>query len=791
MQLLRKWFARKEKEQPAAPAPPVLWPGRFVRGAALGAGALVVLFLALYIRYALVIQQRLGQGGFPTGTMLYAAPRILRTGDPVRLDGIIAHLQRAGYREDPHNRIGTYRRIPSGIEITTGRESYFQPHTAEIHISGGRIARIYSHTTRSSGAQFQLEPELITNLVKADREKRRPVSYAELPRYLIEALVATEDKRFFEHGGFDLFRILKAAYIDLREGRKQQGASTLTMQLARSLWLEQDKTWRRKFAEFLLTIELERRFRKEQILEFYANEVYLGRRGSFSIHGFGQAARSYFAKDVKQLTLPEAAMLVAMIQRPGYYNPFRYPERVRERRNLVLSMMRSNGYLSAEQLASASAAPVRLSPAELESTDAPYFVDLANDDLERRLQDADFRGNTFRVYTTLDLDLQREAAAAVRAGMSEVDRNLRRRRRHAPLPQVALVALDPRTGAVRALLGGRDYAQSQLNRAVAARQPGSAFKPFVYAAALNTAVAGGHEVLTAATRLDDVPTVFRYANQTYEPANFGGHFYGSVTLRQALAKSLNVATVKLAERVGYDAVVRLAREAGLNSNLQATPAIALGAYEVRPLEIAQAYTMFANQGRLAESHWIASLRDRRNRIVFNQPAREHAVLDPRVAYLMVNLMQEVLRSGTGAGVRGRGFTLPAAGKTGTSRDGWFAGFTSDLLCVVWVGHDNGRELGLEGAKSALPVWTEFMRRAHQLPQYRDPHEFERPEGIVTVNIDPSTGLRATEACPWVSSEVFIAGTQPRQECYHYQDFEYLYPEQRRSVLGRIFEIFRR
>jgi penicillin-binding protein 1B len=403
----------------------------------------------------------------------------------------------------------------------------------------------------------------------------------------------------------------------------------------------------------------------------------------------------------------------------------------------------------------------------VESTDAPYFVDLVNDELQDRFQDHDFQAASYRVYTTLDLNLQRAAAEAVRIGLQEVDAVVQRRRKRGadyPDAQVALVALDPHTGEIKALIGGRNYGVSQLNHAVAKRQPGSSFKPFVYAAAMNTALEDSPQPITPLTQLVDEPTTFWFDGKPYEPNNFEGAFFGLVNVRQALSKSLNVPAVKVAEMVGYDKVADLAKAAGMNSDVKGTPAVALGAYEVTPIEIAGAYTVFANQGVWVKPSMIKFIRDAGGQSIYENKIERRVALDPRATYMMISLMEEVLRSGTGAGVRSRGFTLPAAGKTGTSHDGWFAGFTSSLICAVWVGFDDNRELRMEGAHSALPIWTEFMKRAHQFREYRNVRPFEAPDGIVTVEVDPATGYLAGANCPGARPEVFIAGTQPVEAC---------------------------
>jgi penicillin-binding protein 1B len=401
--------------------------------------------------------------------------------------------------------------------------------------------------------------------------------------------------------------------------------------------------------------------------------------------------------------------------------------------------------------------------------EAPYFVDMVNDTLQSMFQDADLASNAFRIYTTIDMRLQRAAVEAIRNGMAGVDELIKKQRRFKgqtpPTPQVALVAIDPHTGEVKALAGGRNYGMSQLNHALAKRQPGSIFKPFVYAAALDTGISGSARVLTASTTVVDEPTTFFFDGRPYEPGNFEKHFMGTVTLRKALAHSLNVATVKVAEMVGYDSVVEMANRAGMNYHIHATPSVALGAYEITPLEAAGAYTIFANDGDYVKPSFLSMVRAQDGKVVYKAKVEEKQVLDPRVAFLTTSLMEEVLRSGTAAGVRAKyKFNVPAAGKTGTSHDGWFAGFTSELLCIVWVGFDDNSQLDLQGAHSAAPIWGEFMTRALGYREYRDAKAFRAPTGIVSIDIDPETGFAATPSCPKHQAEVYIAGTEPVSSC---------------------------
>jgi penicillin-binding protein 1B len=728
------------------------------------AGVLAALILAyplyVYVKYYRLVSDKLRRGPFSDATNIYSAPEEITPGERLTPAELIARLRRSGYTTEPANPIGSYIIKAGAVEVHPGPRSYFRSIPAVIRFNKDVVLDLVAAEGRTKLQKYAIEPQLITNIVDGAREKRRIVRYNEVPKVLVDAITSAEDKRFFEHMGFDPFRIAKAAYIDVRSKRKEQGASTITMQLARNLWLDPDKTWHRKARELLITLILEQKLSKPEIFEFYANQVYLGRYDTFSINGFGEASQVYFGKDISQLSLPEAATLAGLIQRPSYYNPFRYPGRATTRRNVVLELMHQNRYISGAQYEAAISMPLKLSPPKPGEGDDPYFVALLNDELQSRLPDEESGG--YSVYSSLDPDLQKAAVQAVQDGIAKVDKLVRKRNKDGARPQVALVALDPHTGEVKALVGGRNYAVSQLNHAISMRQPGSVFKPFVYAAALNTAIEPSSVRFTEASTIDDNPATFRFGNQVYQPGNFDGEFMGTVTLKKAMAHSLNNATVSLAEKVGYSKVVQLARRAGLNDKIQATPAVALGAYEATPVEMAGAYTIFANNGEFVKPTFLHEVRSMSGRVVVQGSPEQHRALDPRVAFLMRDMLQEVVRSGTAAGVRGQGLKVPAAGKTGTSRDGWFAGFTSDLLCVVWVGFDDNRELKLEGARSALPIWTEFMRTAVGIRDVAQDFS-PAPEGVVKVAIDPNSGLRGGPDCPGVA-QFFITGTEPIAVC---------------------------
>jgi penicillin-binding protein 1B len=731
---------------------------------------------ALYLRYSHLIDARLRDGPFRDSVDIYAAPLVVTVGDALTAADLAGELETAGFAaKDSHveSTVGSYQLVDGGVRIFQA-DSPGSPIT--VSIAGNQVSRISSKGKDFKESSFA--PPLITTLSSNNKkpnnkerksEERLLVNFAGIPPVLVNAIVSAEDKRFFRHHGLDLRRIAKAAYIDARDQRKEQGASTLTMQLVRGLWLEPDKLWMRKLAEAMMTIHLEEEWSKKKIFETYVNQVYLGRQAAYSIHGFGEGARLFFGKDIRELTLPEAALLAGLVQRPSYFNPFRYPERARERRDLVLGMMLDNRYITEAEYRAAIGAAVQVTAKSLSAARAPYFLDLVNDELQNRPTDDE---EVRSVYSTIDLNLQRAADEAVAVGMQEVDKLLAKRGGNSGArPEAALIALDPHTGEIKALVGGRDYGRSQLNRILAKRPPGSVFKPFVYAAALNTAISGGETVYTPASMVDDTPTTFWFGGKPYQPGNFRGEIFGNMTLREALAKSDNVAAVRVAQGVGYGAVVEMARRAGLNGDIQATPAVALGAYQVTPLEMAAAYTVFANGGLLVKPSAVSSYRNGNGAplstgISSGPQAQSRQTLDPRVAWLMVSILQEVIRTGTAAGVRARGFTLPAAGKTGTSHDGWFAGFTSQLLCVVWVGYDDYRELNLEGARSALPIWTEFMKRAARMGAYKNAREFPVPDGIERAEICVDSGKLAGPQCTNTRNEFFIAGTEPEKCALH-------------------------
>ena len=778
------------------------WTMLALRSAIVGVAVVAIagagLFAFYYHKYEGVVDQRLKQPLFANTAKIFAAPREVRPGQKLSVELIARELRQAGYTTDSAAQaspLGTYSETVQSITIQPGPQSYHAPDAATIEVTGGQVQSIKDERGQALSS-YELEPLLITGLSDANRIKRRLVTYDEIPPNLVHAVVAIEDRRFFDHGGVDYIRLLGALRNDMTPGHHYvEGGSTLTMQLARGFFLTPERRIKRKLKEIVITFQLEHRFSKKQIFEMYANQINLGQRGSFSINGFGEASQAFFGKDVRQLDLAECALLAGVIQSPNRLSPFRHPERSIERRNLVLDSMVETGAITKDEAERAKKEPLHLAPSSVDENEAPYFVDLVRDELTQKLGDRDFNGEGLHIYTSLDPDLQQLASEAVDSTTSKIDalvdkKHARDRKLGTPYvyPQVAVVALNPHTGQVLALVGGRSYGTSQVNHVVAHRPTGSIFKPFVYAAAFATAVEGtmlpGQDKLFSPITMlsDQQQTYGEGTDQEYTPRNYKGEYYGDVTARYALMRSDNNATIALASMVGFDRVAALARDAGIKS-ARGTPSMAIGSYDATPLEMAGAYTVFANNGLHLDPWMLASVRTPTGDVIQDYTPTSHQVLDPRAAFLTTSLMEDVLRGngkdgcridgrdycGTGAGVRNLGFVSPAAGKTGTSHDAWFAGFTTNLLCVVWVGNDDYTDIKLEGADLAAPIWAAFMKRAVQMPQYSDTHDFTAPDGVQVVSLDKSSNLLADAACPDDFDAAFLNGTAPTDPCDHPPD----------------------
>jgi len=685
--------------------------------------------------------------------IVYAAGQTLAPGVHVRLIDLARTLLRLGYVE---TRI--LAAAPGQFRRTTDAWTIF-PRDGKgligLEIRGERIARLTRDGIDVESAV--LEGEVLTGVGDATGEDYRPIQLAEAPMVLVNAVLAAEDHRFFEHGALELRSVARAAWSNLRGGRVTQGGSTITQQLVKNRLLTRQRTILRKLQEAWLAVLVGSGYSKAQILEAYLNEIYLGQRGPLAIRGVGAAARAYFSKEVHQLTAGEAALLAGMVRAPNTLSPVLNPGRARERRDAVLRRMHALGLLDSVAYERARQMPLRALARPWPGQAAPYFADYVRQELEGR----SIYGT--RVGTTLDLPLQRFAENAVARGLDQLESSFPRLRRHDPRArlQVALVAVEPATGEIRALVGGRDYAVSQFNRVtLARRQAGSAFKPFVYLAALRPR--DGPPLFTAASKVDDAPLTLMVDGKAWSPRNYEERYQGRVSVRRALEQSLNSATVRISQAVSLPVIVDTARAFGFHTNLAPVPAVALGAFEVTPLDLAWAYVPFASGGgRPGAMHAVRAV-DRADgtRVLPGQDNSAANVMSPAEAYLMTSLLQGVIRTGTAASAPALGVPGEVAGKTGTTnegRDAWFVGYSSRLLTVVWVGFDDGQAQGLSGAQAALPIWADFMKQA--LGAYPAP-PFAVPDGISFVDVDATNGKLAGSSCPLVIRETFLTGTEP-------------------------------
>jgi penicillin-binding protein 1B len=749
---------------------PVIIPVVFVGAIVLG---ILIYYWTVFSRR---IDHLLAGEVFTRTAGIYAAPKQLRVNETISLNEVVAFLKRAGYVEKSQQADTSRGRYevngtaidvePSGASSVDGVKQ-FQHARIQFTGSGKAINSLTDLDTRGSLQRVWLEPELISSVTGTERAKRKVIGFSDLPPHLVKAITVTEDRSFFEHYGVNVRGIIRAFVrrydTDPNSPLARQGGSSITQQLVKNLLLSPEQTWRRKIAEAYMSVILETRLSKEKIFELYCNQVYMGQQAGFSINGFGEASSAYFNKDVTNLTLAESAFLAGLIRSPNRYNPYTKVDTATARRNQVLDSMAEAGAITQDQAKAAKETPLQVVPAKgrIDVSDAPYFADYVQNQLGDMIAGAG-AAEHLRIYTTIDMDLQRAAYAALTKQMAALDKVQAKRFAPGTL-QAALVAMNAKTGEIVAMVGGRDYSKSQLNRASDAfRQPGSVFKPFVYATALNTAYDPVPRVITPATTYMDEPKTFTFDNQEYSPGNFGETYsHEPVTLRDALVHSLNVVTVEVAMEVTIGRVMSLAAKAGLPKPPRAYPAMALGTSEATPLQIASAYTAFANLGTRVSPIAINRITTGDGVTIAAPTAQRNEVLRPEVAYVMTSFMKDVVNRGTASKVRARGLKDVLAGKTGTSRDGWFAGYTPDLVCAVWVGFDDGSQLGLTGANSALPIWADFMQVAlAEHPEWEG--DWNMPAGIEQVDINPKTGepTQATDTEKRV--EFFINGTGPNQ-----------------------------
>ena len=645
-----------------------------------------------------------------------------------------------------------------------------------------------------------IEPSLSSKVMGKDGslvhefsiEKRSWIPLSKVPQNLINAVIAIEDRKFFDHWGVDIKRIIGASIINIIRGRYAQGGSTLTQQLARNVYLTSRTSMIRKIREAMTAVQIESYYSKKEILELYLNQVYLGA----GVYGVESAAHYYFNKSTSELDLNECSVLAGIIQLPERYRPDKKSNssRIVSRRSKVLRAMKKMGFIDEQSVQMVSQAPVPFDPQKEVSQRAPYFVENVRQYCEQKYGDDRLYNGGLTIYTTLDLDAQDAIEKGLKGQLKDLqnkmnsyflDRtNFWRRRKishdfflshfdsmyniykeecekfpdslRLRIVQTAIVAMEVKTGAVLALVGGRDFLESKFNRALqAVRQPGSAFKPFVYTAAIDNG-------LTPASMLLDQPITLMTPQGEWHPENYDKTFKGLVTMRYALNLSLNMVAIQTFLQVGGDIVVNYARRMGLKQHLEPVPSLAIGSCEVIPIELLTAYAIFPNKGVKIDPYFVRRIVDKDGKILEEHEPTQTPVLTPQTAFIMCDMLSTVVRNGTGASIPGLGFTRPSAGKTGTSNDysdAWFVGFTPQIACCVWVGTDERRSLGwgLTGSQAAIPIYTKAMIALHK----KSPVEhFEKPEGVVSMKICLASHKLASSACPQTYNEVFLADNVP-------------------------------
>ena len=748
-------------------APPPTRFRRFVRtvfnGWTISAGLFLLLGIFLTLTYFWFefsdrIDRRLLSGEVYTASAgIYSAPKMLKVGESITPSGLVEYLRSAGYIEKNNQADRSRSRYSvegDVVAIEPGRTGMIDGKKvfAALSVKFGKdsksVAAIGDRDADTQVAEVRLEPKILSSIAAEGDGRRKTVTFNDLPPHLVKAITVTEDRAFFEHYGVNLRGIARALWrrYDNEDAGplENQGGSSITQQLVKNLLLTRDQTWERKITEAYMSLIVETRLSKQEIFTLYANQIYLGQQSGVSIYGVGEASNAYFGKDVSQLTLPEAAFIAGIIRSPNRYNPYKNAERVKERRNQVLESMAETGDITSDQLAATRTGEIELR--QISNTrdlqGMPYFSQYAIEELPKLVSDPEALQH-LRVYTSIDPDLQSRAYEIVNKRLAALDKYFPKKEKGNL--NAALLAMRPKTGEIVAMVGGRDYMANQFNRATnAMRQPGSVFKPFVYAAAINTAYDSGSRQFTAASVFKDEKKTFTFNQDSYTPGNFGDFFSNTeTTLRDALVKSKNVITVDIAMQVNVGKVMNLANKAGMPKVEKAYPSMALGTAEATPMQVATAYTMFANLGDRVLPMPIVRIASGDGRTI-NAPAPDRKnVVRPDVAYVMDDIMKDVINRGTAAQAQGWGLRNSAgktafAGKTGTSRDGWFVGFTPEIVCVVYVGFDNGDDLGMKGSDSAMPIWADFMKEAlQQHPEWNG--DWTMPANLRKAEIDIRNG----------------------------------------------------
>ena len=737
---------------------------------------------------------RVRQRAYSDSSSVLAAAIPVGTGSNIHSIVLLKRLKRLGYQKlkKKPTHPGQYSLTNNALSIFLRKVALSNGQIQEEQLvtlnldSKGNVLELVDQKFDARLSHIWLEPELIGLLGTSSTRVNSQKTLADFPELLVESVLAVEDSRFYSHPGIDPLGIARALWANLRAGGVIQGGSTITQQLAKNLFFSHVRSIKRKILEACTSILMELAFSKDEILELYLNEVFLAQEGNAAIHGFEQASLSLFGKELSALSSAEIATLVGLIKAPSRYSPRRHPKRATQRRNLVLKQMTEAELISEQELESARQEKLSVQAATRNQRTAPYFLDFVRRTFPELDPGSDSESG-INVYSSVDLELQHCAEKAVQESIKKLEQSYPSTKRKSQPLQGAIVAAEVNSGRILAWVGGRDYSQNQFDRvSQAVRQPGSTFKPVVYLTALERNL-NSYRVARTTSILEDRPVSFRVpGSDIWSPQNYNKKFREEVTVREALAYSLNVPTVNLALKVGLENIVRTAKLLGFQGELPAVPSLALGAGEVSPLQLTQVFITLANGGKRVQLQPILAIRQNDEpEALYESYLEEEEIASEGATFVLTNMLQSAIDRGTGRVVRRMGFTHPAAGKTGTSsdtRDAWFVGYTPKLLATVWVGYDDNQKVGLTGSQAAAPIWTRFMKCA--LKQH-EPTQFVTPQDVVYREIDNETGLLWTRDCPRRQklTEVFVRGTEPITPCYRHSrqlPERYQRPQQRRN-----------
>jgi len=736
----------------------------------------VTMLVAFVVIAAYIYKQSVGRfelRRLSLPTRIFADYTPLKTGDAMQRDDLLEKLDRLGYRSVKSvQQAGDYVAGDNEIDLFTREFTHPSGHYDAQHVrvtfKGGAIASV-------SAENAALEPELLTSILSDQLENRRPAKLEQIPKSLQDAVIATEDVRFMHHPGVDPLGIMRALFRNVTHHGVTEGASTLTQQLVKNYYLTSanapaERTYRRKVLEAFMAIILDAKYSKQEILEAYLNDIYLGRNRSISIMGVGEAARFYFGKPVSELNLAESALVAAIIRSPNNYSPFVRPDLAAQRRAIVLRLMLEQKKIDQAAYQEALATPLPRKPFRERSglNSIPFYVDRVLQEMANDYGIKDVKGRGLQIYTAIDLAAQDNATRILEAGLQGIERGNRRLRREDPQDKLqgVLIHVDVQTGEIRALVGGRNYDINQFNRALnSKRLVGSLFKPFVYLTAFEPSLSGKN--ITPATLVSDTRFVYkRRFSADWSPRNYDDKYYGTVTVQEALEHSLNSASVRIGLACGLEPIFKTAKTLGVTQDFESNPAVLLGAVGIPPIEMADAYSTMARLGSRVPLRAIRFVTDDRGKQLTSDDVQAVQVFPARDMSVLVNVMKGPIERGTAAIVRSMGFKKIAAGKTGTTndkRDAWFIGFTPQTLALTWVGFDDNTPTGLAGGDAAAPIWTRYMLAT--VPGQPNV-DFGSPPGISFAAIDETSGGLASPNCPAnvVVTTAFKDGTQPTMLC---------------------------